>query len=385
MSKQLFPSGFINATVDHYTFRIRNRSKAIYLLLLVALMVALISLPFITIDVTVLSGGLVSTRESNFGIISPVSAIIEKHSIYENQTIYEGDTLTIFDKSILNKEISQIEQRVKELDGFELDLTILISNPSVSERKLTTSAYRLARQQYIGGLERLKVNRDQAAKVYLRQKSLFNQQAIAEAELERDKATYDLAKSEITFYTKQAVSNWQQELLSFQQERDQLELKREQVQNEFPKYILLAPATGELSQVSSFRAGQFIQAGTKLAELSKDTTLYAICWLPPKDIGLIKEGMDASFRVDAFNANDWGFLNGSVLSISNDVYMMSNQPFFKVECLLDQYHLSLKNGFKGELKKGMTLQASFTITSRTLHQLLYDKVDNWLNPTFSKN
>lgn len=39
-----------------------------------------------------------------------------------------------------------------------------------------------------------------------------------------------------------------------------------------------------------------------------------------------------------------------------------------------------KNGYKGYLKKGMTLQARFIITERTLWQLLYDKVDDWINP-----
>ena len=35
---------------------------------------------------------------------------------------------------------------------------------------------------------------------------------------------------------------------------------------------------------------------------------------------------------------------------------------------------------KGKLKKGMTLQAYFNVARRSLYQLLYDKIDNWLNP-----
>jgi len=31
-------------------------------------------------------------------------------------------------------------------------------------------------------------------------------------------------------------------------------------------------------------------------------------------------------------------------------------------------------------KKGMTLQARFIVTKRSLWQLLYDKVDDWANP-----
>ncbi|GHT22645.1 hypothetical protein AGMMS4957_13110 [Bacteroidia bacterium] len=42
--------------------------------------------------------------------------------------------------------------------------------------------------------------------------------------------------------------------------------------------------------------------------------------------------------------------------------------------------LQLKNGYKGNLKKGMTLTGRFYLTDRSLWQLLFDKVDNWVNP-----
>jgi HlyD family secretion protein len=42
--------------------------------------------------------------------------------------------------------------------------------------------------------------------------------------------------------------------------------------------------------------------------------------------------------------------------------------------------LKLKNGYKREIGKGMTLNARFEITERTLYELLYDKMDDWLNP-----
>jgi HlyD family secretion protein len=55
-----------------------------------------------------------------------------------------------------------------------------------------------------------------------------------------------------------------------------------------------------------------------------------------------------------------------------------------VKCVLDQDHLALKNGFQGRLKKGMTLQARFFVTERSLFQLLYDDVNDWLNPAQSR-
>jgi HlyD family secretion protein len=53
---------------------------------------------------------------------------------------------------------------------------------------------------------------------------------------------------------------------------------------------------------------------------------------------------------------------------------------FKVKCSLDVDHLKLKNGYKGYLKKGMNFTARFSVAERSLYQLLFDKVDDWINP-----
>ena len=95
---------------------------------------------------------------------------------------------------------------------------------------------------------------------------------------------------------------------------------------------------------------------------------------------MIQPGKPVNFQIDAFNYNQWGLATGRITQISKDVDMVNNQPVFKVKCFIDQNNLTLKNGFKGYLDKGMTLSARFQLTERTLFDLLYDKVDDWLNP-----
>ena len=73
-------------------------------------------------------------------------------------------------------------------------------------------------------------------------------------------------------------------------------------------------------------------------------------------------------------------LMGKVIDISDDIIIQDQTPYFKVKCQLNKNYLQLKNGYKGQVKKGMTFSANFTVTKRSLYQLLYDKVDDWLNP-----
>ena len=93
---------------------------------------------------------------------------------------------------------------------------------------------------------------------------------------------------------------------------------------------------------------------------------------------------EVSFRFDAFNYREWGMIRGKVTGISNDIVTMNNQPVFKVRCELQKCLLTLKNGYQGKIKKGMTITGQFYLTQRTLAQLLFDKVDNWMNPKLSQ-
>ena len=117
-----------------------------------------------------------------------------------------------------------------------------------------------------------------------------------------------------------------------------------------------------------------------MGEITPDTELIAECYISPKDIGLIDKSKVVSFQIDAFNYNQWGLATGNIIRIADDVEFMDNQPFYKIQCKINQKHLKLKNGYKREIGKGMTLNARFEITERTLYELLYDKMDDWLNP-----
>ncbi|WAC41492.1 HlyD family efflux transporter periplasmic adaptor subunit [Pedobacter sp. SL55] len=116
-----------------------------------------------------------------------------------------------------------------------------------------------------------------------------------------------------------------------------------------------------------------------------DSSLIAFCYVKPSDIGLIKKGQRVRFQIDAFNYNQWGMLTGKVIDIAEDITQQNQTMYFKVKCKLDQQYLQLKNGYKGNIKKGMSLTANFTIAKRSLLQLLYDRVDDWMNPSIISN
>ena len=144
-------------------------------------------------------------------------------------------------------------------------------------------------------LSQLNLKKEALKAIHDRQQKLFGQKVIAAIDYEKAKTDYDQILAEITFFRKQARNIWKQKSLTLTDERNQLSLKEKQLLNELPKYVLTSPVKGELQNVSTVSAGQLLTQGQKLAELSPDTSLLAICYLSPKDVGLIRAGDESIF------------------------------------------------------------------------------------------
>lgn len=146
-------------------------------------------------------------------------------------------------------------------------------------------------------------------------------------------------------------------------------------------YFVKSPVSGTLDQFSGIYRGSSIRAGESLAVISPDSTLYFEVYVTPRNIGYLSLGMPVIVQVESFNYNEWGTVSGTVREISSDFMTDSGgNSYYKVKCGMDRDYLQLKNGRTGKLKKGMTVSAHFMITRRSLFDLLYQKMDDWVNP-----
>ncbi|MFY0599699.1 MAG: HlyD family efflux transporter periplasmic adaptor subunit [Cyclobacteriaceae bacterium] len=380
MKWPLFPEAFISSSLEHYTFRINKSTSSIYVVVISTIASALVATPFIFLDLNVNAQGLITTEEERYELYCPVNAVILEDSLIENEKYLKGQVLMTFDDSAIEKELTQLKFRLAQFNGFKHDLLLLLNANISNTEMLNTQLYQLEFSKYTSLVNKLELEKETLRKVFNRQQILHTQNVISDADFESDKSKYDLALAEIDHFKKRTTSSWKEKLISYEESIETLTLKIKSLLDEQTKYQLHAPVSGEAQNIKSLVSGQFLSLGSKLGDISPDAALIAVCWIKPHDIGLIQKGMALSLNVTAFNSSDWGFLRGKVSHISSDVYMLDNQPYFKVKCDLNSDHLALKNGFEGKLKKGMTLQAHFQVTSRSVFQLLNDKLDNWLNP-----
>lgn len=380
MAKQIFPKEIIENTAEVHQFKHTNKSKIIYSIILITIVLALISLPFISVTIYNSSQGLIRADKERILLQSTNSGKVLFHQLKNNGQIQKGDTLLILDNLAITQKMGTTKSLINETKSFIEDLKILINQKS-NPNQLVSLKYLQEFTSYQQKISELNTRFQKIKDDYTRNQQLFDKGVIAKINLIDSKLEYDLSTNAIHQYKKQQNSNWQSQLINYQNQLKELENNQVQLTETNNLSIIIAPISGTLLNVIGLEKGSFIQNGIQLAEISPKSNLIVECYINPTDIGLLKKENKVNFQVGAFNYNQWGLANGKITAIGNDIQMVNNQPMFRVECSLNQGFLQLKNGFKGELKKGMLVNARFELTERTLFDLLYDKVDDWVNPT----
>lgn len=158
---------------------------------------------------------------------------------------------------------------------------------------------------------------------------------------------------------KQSKREWQQLNTEYKLTNDKYKNEINEFLKDLDNYIIISPSNGYITHFNGIQSGSFVTSGQSIAIISPDDELISEHLVPPKDIGYLKNKMPVIFHIDAYNYNQWGLASGEIIDISNEIYLVNNQPYFKVKCSLNEKYLSLKNGFNGYLKKGLTTTARF--------------------------
>lgn len=385
MSKSIFPSTIIAQSVEVYDSHISVRSNVIYLLLIGMLVAAIIALPLIYVDVAVQSRGTFQSAIQRNALMSSVSGRLETWYMRENQKVQKGEVLATIRGEVLNLEMQGVEERLSIVDEFIADLHKLLRLDHLDNNSepipLRSKFYQASLLEY-----HTKINNQSAAvqkleRDFQRAQTLFENGALAFAEYDVADVQFKQALTQMDLLKKQQINQWEQELIHHQNEKIRLENQMNVHSEQLDQYKIIAGTNGTLINVLNLNEGDFIHPQQKLAEISPDTTLIAVTYISPIDIAFLNIGQEVNFQVDAYNYNQWGVAKGKIIDIADDLTLVNEREAgFLVTCALDTPFLTISNGLEGQVKKGMTFNARFVVARRSLLQLLYDKVDNWLNP-----
>jgi membrane fusion protein, peptide pheromone/bacteriocin exporter len=383
MQKQLYPFDHVEDSLESHLHRHSRRSQVVYVAVVAILVAALAALPVVRVGVSVQSSGIIRPVTEKHEVKAQTSGFAEALAVREGERVERGQVLLSLRAVLLEEQLSLLASRLEQSRGFLHDLELLVGG-SVAEglplEGFRSGKYRQEYVQFANELREIESREEKALREVERARALADRDLAPRSEAEDREFELSQTRSDRRLLVERHQSAWQSALTSGRMELEELLAQRGEIEEEKALYTVVAPVTGTVEQLASISAGSFVQGGEQLAVISPLSELVAEVYVTPRDIGLLREGTPVRVLVDAFNYNDWGFLTGEVREISDDFVMMNEQPVFRVGVGLDRTHLALKNGFRGNLKQGMTLQARFMVTERTLFQLLRDDINDWLNP-----
>lgn len=334
---------------------------------------------FVKVDVTVRGKGIVKSGRNTSELRIGVSGKVQSISVSENEAVEKGDTLCVIDHSSLISRSALLREQIALNSGYLADLRRL-TRATASPDSLQTTRYRQSWALYRQVEQQLKTTFQQKEKAWERARFLLKEKVLSQADFELIESEYLLAKENIEKHRETTLEQWMSQYVELDTHISELSGQLEQLQETISRHFIRAPQSGTLLSFQGIQPGHFVSEGTLIGHISPEGPKEIECFLSPVDIGWLKPGMPVRMQVDAFNYNQWGLLEGRLTEISGDVVTMGNDVYFKVWCQPAKTWLELTNGVRGNLKNGMTLTARFVVTRRTIYQLLFDKVDDWLNP-----
>ncbi|MBW8323719.1 MAG: HlyD family secretion protein [Prolixibacteraceae bacterium] len=377
MKQTIFPKEIIMFSLESHYARFSRHSIAVYLVLIGVITATLVALPILKVDVTAQSRGIIRSQTEPTSIQAPVTGQVQKICIRENMKVTIGDTLIWLAPEKIDDQLRMFDDRIELYSGYIRDLENLVNGKST---RVQSELLESSSAEYNQKLREYQMRLETASKDFQRTKSLFEKEVIAAAEFEKKELELNQLIKERDFYTSQKKASWHQQLFQYKSELQSLTDNRDQLRFEERFYVVIAPANGYISNFTGVQTGSFIFLNQTIAAITPSDSLIVECYVSPNDIGYLQKGKSVTFQVDAYNYNQWGLATGEIIDISNQPYQEKESVYFKVKCKLNQDCLSLKSGYQGKLKNGLTLTSRFLINRRSLYELLFDKADDWLNP-----
>jgi HlyD family secretion protein len=382
---KFIPKELIDKVLESYLSNVTTRSRSVYWLIIIILLVSLGSLPFIFVDVAVRAGGYFQSDIERQTIYSPCNGKVLFNSILTGTRVAKGDTLMIIGSETLKAELAAISQKISENNNAMEDLGRLLSaklvNSSISATPPVTKRYNaefsnLARLIELHAQSYYRIRSD-----YQRKKNLHDQDIISDAEFEVSYFNFKSEEGNLKQVFTESMANWEMDIDLRRSDSILLQSELQKCLEDIRNRVVVAPTDGEIVQSNDIQNGTFVYGNQPVAEISPEGDLVAVCYVSPKDIGLIRQNLQVLIQVDALRYTEWGMLKAQITDISDDLIIDKEQSaYFRIKCKPERTYLSLKNGVKADLTKGMSLNARIVVSRRTLLNLLFDKTEDWINP-----
>ncbi len=212
MQNQLFPSEIIDNSVEIHLHKNSTKSQIIYILIVLSIISAIISLPFIKVTITVQGRGIIRPITEKSEVTSLVSGIVTKITVKENQKVKIGDNLLSIKKDNLTNKINLNEYQQNNLENKIYDLEQLVK---LKAKQFKSPVYYKEYIQFKNKIDENKNKQRKAKKELEKNKILFDEELICEKNYDEFKYNLSLLKNQYNLIVSNQLNKWQADLMQY--------------------------------------------------------------------------------------------------------------------------------------------------------------------------
>jgi membrane fusion protein, peptide pheromone/bacteriocin exporter len=361
----------------------RRSGFLIYWLVMGLFCTGFLSLFFIRVDISVRANGIIRPLNERTEIKSPVSGIVDTIYFKEGDQVVKNDILLeLRDPALVEKQHLN-ESEIFSYRNFIHDLELLTSRKKITNAlvsSLISPLYKQEALRFFSRSDEQQIILEKANHEFMLNEKLSGDKVISPKEFYDIRMQQQKVIASFASFQRDQFTNWQTDLVKYETDLNLCFSRQKELDQTLETNRIRASVSGCVQELNRLYTGNSIQAGESICSISPGGILMGECFVSSKDVGMLRTGQQVRFQFDALNYNYFGMGTGDIYSIDNDFILLEKSPVFKVKCHMNERNLKLSNGFTGELKKGMGFQARFITCNRSLWQLLYDGLDDWLNP-----
>lgn len=160
----ILPPDWIENSIETYIYQHTTKSQAIYWVVLATIVLAFILLPFVNVDISIQSNGVIRPAIEKTEIKATISGIVNEVYVYEGQKVKKGDILLRFRASSSHEKITYQDNRLRDYEEHIADLKTLSlgGKPSVFRSPARLQEYQL----FVSKKQELQVAVEQAKREY---------------------------------------------------------------------------------------------------------------------------------------------------------------------------------------------------------------------------
>ena len=350
---------------------------SIYQIVLVSIVLITSGLPFIYVDITRHSRGIVRSKSKDVALKTTIGGEIQWVRLADNQKVRKGDTLLVISDIAIREKIALTDSIYQSVRSLAADISLLLTD-SISE--LSTAEARQMFNTFRSEKQQLEEKVRNALNSLRRQKQLYDKNVIAQQEYEKARFEFRKTQQATESLIHKYRLSWEDRLFDLEQRMKELNKELSSLAEAHKGYFIIAPISGTLERVMGSAAGSAVSSSQEIGVISPDADLLVENFVSPGDIGLIDINQSVIFHFDAFHFRHWGVIYGKVLEIDKNISLSDQGSYFRVYCELQDNMIGLNNGYQSRIAKGMTLTTYYTIARRNLADLIFDTLGDWLDP-----